>query len=83
VKKQRPAEERAFAFAPKEYSNVGFANPTLRAKCRAKDGAPEHITLIRILLLELVPEELVVDLVVELDFRGLDEGSEQAGAAIG
>ena len=29
--------------------------------------------------LEQVPEELVVDLVVELDFRRFDEGSQGAG----
>src|SRR5690348_6924612 len=32
--------------------------------------------------LELVPEELVVDLVVELDFRGLDVSPEQPWAAV-
>lgn len=32
--------------------------------------------------LETVPEELVVDLVVVLDFRGFDEGAQSAGAAI-
>ena len=33
--------------------------------------------------LELVPQELVVDLVVELDFRSLYDGPEQACAAVG
>ena len=33
--------------------------------------------------LELVPEELVVDLVVELDFRGFDVCSKEARAAVG
>jgi hypothetical protein len=32
--------------------------------------------------LETVPEELVVDLVVVLDFRGFDEGAQSPGAAI-
>jgi hypothetical protein len=35
------------------------------------------------LILEEVPEELVVDLVVVLDFGRFDEGAEGAGAAIG
>ncbi len=34
-------------------------------------------------VLELAPEELVVDLVVELDFRALDDGAQQAWAAVG
>jgi hypothetical protein len=33
--------------------------------------------------LEQVPEELVVDLVVVLDFGALDEGAEIVGAAVG
>ena len=33
--------------------------------------------------LEQVPQELVVDLVVELYFRGFDEGSEGARATVG
>ena len=33
--------------------------------------------------LEQVPEELVVDLVVVLHFRRLDEGAQQARAAVG
>lgn len=33
--------------------------------------------------LEEVPEELVVNLVVVLDFGGFDEGAEGAGAAVG
>src|SRR5271165_4419786 len=33
--------------------------------------------------LEEVPEELVVDLVVVLDFGGFDEGAEGAGTAVG
>jgi hypothetical protein len=33
--------------------------------------------------LKQIPEELVVDLVVELDFLRFDEGSEGAGAAVG
>ena len=33
--------------------------------------------------LEEVPEELVVDLVVVLDFGGFDEGAQGAGAAVG
>ena len=35
------------------------------------------------LILEEVPEELVVDLVVVLDFGCFDEGAEGAGAAVG
>jgi len=33
--------------------------------------------------LELVPQELVVNLVVELDLWRLNDGPEQAGAAVG
>jgi|GEM_PF-4674633 len=33
--------------------------------------------------LELVPEVLIVDFVVELDFSGLDDSAQLAGAAVG
>jgi hypothetical protein len=58
-------------------------------KTKRPGSSPGRFLLLREALmpgrpvLELVPEELVIDLVVELHFLGLDEGAEQARAAIG
>ena len=48
-----------------------------------RELAPFGATRKPLFLLELVPEELVVNLVMELYFLGLHNGSQQARATVG
>jgi hypothetical protein len=85
--------ERDFGFEVFQ-GRIGFDDSTNR-KIRIKDERKEKptpekegvgfrvLSSVAELNLKHVPEELVVDLVMVLDFGGFDEGAKVAGAAVG
>lgn len=73
---------------PRAHCSVQITNAVTGSeitKKRPEREAPGVLICLYLVMpkLELVPEELVVNFVVELHFSGFDEGAEEAGAAVG
>jgi len=65
---------------PRAYASFGVRETEKPCPHRARTG----LSWLRLdVELEVVPEELVVDVVVELDLGGFDDRAEETGAAIG